>query len=919
MSGQPTAAFHHALLQQSIIRILLAAPTFPSPSTTITVPTASSNSGPNANSFSRASASAVHLLGEVFRRILCKYAADAGMNAERERRANLGWGDVIRAMEQVNGPAAMEELMEWCASRGPEGAEEAAAEGAKLQRPRLAAAKDEEEDDGQYHFVPLPKSLMVTRYLLDERDREAQEAALQLAARATLPSDDEYDTSSNSEEEDWPLSLLQEAERELISDAEEDEPVKARTAPLLLPPPIAFDPLKKEEEDLQLSNSISAPNGHREPKDEAPMDVDAIEVEPESPMDTATSKIETVDGRSKQLPAVPAPPKSSLPRRKVPPVPIDASLTSGANSYLTPASTLTGSSTDPSLLHMGKQRRTMALVLSDPQRFGPAPSLYGAAPPARSGSEPGQLPFVPGPSLLITLPRPGAQSAAPFFTPVHPYGRTAGGAGAPPGGSLTTVYRHNSDLFVAARTVCDPSLLRRATRTDDPAPLLDESFAERVFQGWPAERDLLEQAALGRGVLAPAVRVLKRQKELKRAEEGGSRKKKKRKKIGSISAMGGGVKGKGRQSGAGSMRGGPKGKARAASRPKQGKSKSIYVDDYDEDEFDEYLDDDAGGAHDDDDGGYGPRGSSSARRVVIEEDDDDSEDEDLKAPESGMLVHTWDWQNRDYTEAMLASQRLRGRLRSGGGVGAGGSGPPGVPANAAFPPPRPIAGSAAGPFIGPELHPGVSANAASTPPIMGPVPSSEPKPASEPAASTAAIPTSTSGLVDPIPATIKAPLINAVPEAVPATPETPPINATTEAVPATVEAPPINATTQAVPATAEAPATEAIMGSVPATLEAPVSEAAVQSVPAAFEAPPPGTVMEPASTAFEAPSSVTAMEPVLPPLESPASKAATENFVQSLPTSTAAGTAGPSGMDVAPAPTADKKGEEGREGATVSR
>ncbi|KAL9935075.1 hypothetical protein V8E36_006151 [Tilletia maclaganii] len=743
----PTAAFHHAQLEQGVIRILLAAPTFPSPSTTITVPAAagaqptssssaaatganasasagattaatSGGHGPNgiatpsaaaaaggsaasfASSFSRASSSAVHLLTEVFRRILGKYAMDAQHSAEREQRAVTGFGDVIRALEGVGGEEVLEELMEWCLARGREEGEVVAAEEARIQRPRLQGAPETHEDgDTEYHFRPLPRSLYATRELLDERDREAQEAARLLRTpRPLLSPSDSGDEDSSDEEEDWSLALLREAEREMEAETRLQENGSARgqiedsKTPLALPaPPKAETPihakLEAEAEPTSARMAVDGPlkampNGHAEADDAMHMDVDALESgqAPGSPDDVVMpDATATPDPQLPSIPPVPQLPRSRTPRHRVPRIPVDPSLSAGANSFLTPAATITGSSTDPALLHMGKQRRTIALVLSDPQRFGPSPSLYGAAPPARSGAEPGSLPFVPGPSLLITLPRPGAQSAAPFFTPVHPYGRTAGGAGAPPGGSMGSTYRHNSDLFLAARTVCDPALLRRATRTEDPAPLLDESFAERVFQGWSAERDLLEQAALGRGALAPAVRALKRQKEIKRAEEGGGkgRKKKKRKVGPGVSASSKG-KGKAVSSGSGAA-GGKKARGGAnratANRPggAKGKSRSIYVDDYDEDEFDDYLDGSGGRGNDDDDeGGCGPRsGSGRASRI---EDDEDSEDEELKAPESGMLVHTWDWQTRDYADAQLPLVRMRGRLRSGG--------PPGTPASA---------------------------------------------------------------------------------------------------------------------------------------------------------------------------------------------------------------------------------------------
>ncbi|KAK0550426.1 hypothetical protein OC845_002668 [Tilletia horrida] len=688
LHAHPTAAFHHAHLLQGIIRILLAAPTFPSPSTLITVSAPTKAGIPDTNpSFSRASAAAVHLLSEIFRRILCKYATDAAVHSERNGRAKLSWGDVVHVLEEIGGGDAIEELLEWCVSRGTAGADQAAAEGASLQRPRIAApihADDDERENLEFHFTSLPKSLGDARDLLDERDREARDVATHLNSQHALHAFEGEDSDAESisdSESHWHLALLREAEREFVDEVESQEHLHTKPAPLAVKMDVDGDETPSRDD-------FPPQERERDAAQEAQMDLDdeadllRADAQPETAgPEVGSSKAMNVN----ELPPIPQPPRSRQRRNRVPPIPIDASLSSEANSFLTPAATINGSSTDPALLHMGQQRRNVALVLSDPQRFAPSASLYAVTPPARSGSEAGGLPFVPGPSLLITLPGSGAQSAAPYFTPVHPYGRAAGGAGAPPGGSLSTQYRNNSDLFLAARTVCEPSLLRRATRTEDPAPLLDESFAERVFQGWPAEKDLLEQAALGRGLLAPAIRVLKRQKEVKRMEEGGSRKKKKKRKIGLVGPSSATAKGKGKATGGagGSKRGGrggAKGSARASNRPGKGKSRSIYVDDYDEDEFDEYLDDPvANGMDDEDEGGYGPRGAlPTPRRGAYEDEEDDSEDEDLKPPESGMLVHTWDWQNRDYTDGALPIQRIRGRLRSGGpgsaGPVAGGSG-----------------------------------------------------------------------------------------------------------------------------------------------------------------------------------------------------------------------------------------------------
>ncbi|WFD44090.1 hypothetical protein MPSI1_002755 [Malassezia psittaci] len=137
------------------------------------------------------------------------------------------------------------------------------------------------------------------------------------------------------------------------------------------------------------------------------------------------------------------------------------------------------------------KRRRLAHCFADPQRYVPNDSMYGCVyvhPPSPS--------WVPGPSLLITIPSAqgmmeDSTHATPVFMPIHPHGRPV--AMAPPSGSLypSLAYRSPAQLYTGVRMVATPSLQRVFTRSGDPPALLDDHYTERVFHGMAVSRTLM--------------------------------------------------------------------------------------------------------------------------------------------------------------------------------------------------------------------------------------------------------------------------------------------------------------------------------------------------------------------------------------------------------------------------------------------
>ncbi|CAO1629608.1 unnamed protein product [Jaminaea pallidilutea] len=168
-------------------------------------------------------------------------------------------------------------------------------------------------------------------------------------------------------------------------------------------------------------------------------------------------------------------------------------------------------------------RRRLASLLAQPSRYEPSDVLYSSLP-----ARPSCLPWIPGPSHLVTLP--STVGAAPHFTPTRPKGRSGlsmGSVGGQLGGVSTPTlgYRHPRMSEDAARyflsraplvaqaagstsnnaggaiggsgeaianpsseggaTTVRSSTLHRSLHLFDPEPLRDESHVERVFRGMP--------------------------------------------------------------------------------------------------------------------------------------------------------------------------------------------------------------------------------------------------------------------------------------------------------------------------------------------------------------------------------------------------------------------------------------------------
>ncbi|WFD48719.1 hypothetical protein GLX27_003389 [Malassezia furfur] len=137
------------------------------------------------------------------------------------------------------------------------------------------------------------------------------------------------------------------------------------------------------------------------------------------------------------------------------------------------------------------KRRRLAHCFADPMRYVPNDSMHGCV-----YVHPASPAWVPGPSLLITIPSAqgsveDSAHATPVFMPVHPHGRSV--AMAPPSGALfpTLGYRYPTHLYTGMRIVAPPSLLRVFSRSGDPPALLDDHRTERVFHGMAASRTLM--------------------------------------------------------------------------------------------------------------------------------------------------------------------------------------------------------------------------------------------------------------------------------------------------------------------------------------------------------------------------------------------------------------------------------------------
>lgn len=206
--------------------------------------------------------------------------------------------------------------------------------------------------------------------------------------------------------------------------------------------------------------------------------------------------------------------------------------TSSVPALISALTTLAASGETPAYLPMnntpgGKIRRRLASLLCQPSRFDPSDVLYSSLE-----GRPSAIPFIPGPSHLVTLPPPGAPGGgAPRFTPTKPRGRplSMGSIGGELGGASqpTLGYRRprmaaevaryllagapvisqrsailaaeaegagsNGDISAAAlaaaaaaqsgEATIRPSTLHRTLHVYDPEPLRDEAHAERVFRG----------------------------------------------------------------------------------------------------------------------------------------------------------------------------------------------------------------------------------------------------------------------------------------------------------------------------------------------------------------------------------------------------------------------------------------------------
>lgn len=137
------------------------------------------------------------------------------------------------------------------------------------------------------------------------------------------------------------------------------------------------------------------------------------------------------------------------------------------------------------------KRRRLAHCFADPQRYVPNDSMHGCV-----DLHPASPAWVPGPSLLITIPSAQGNMeesahATPVFTPIHPQGRVV--AMAPPSGALfpTMSYRFPAQLYNGVRVVAPAPLLRVFSRSGDPPAVLDDHHTERVFHGMAASRTLM--------------------------------------------------------------------------------------------------------------------------------------------------------------------------------------------------------------------------------------------------------------------------------------------------------------------------------------------------------------------------------------------------------------------------------------------
>lgn len=237
---------------------------------------------------------------------------------------------------------------------------------------------------------------------------------------------------------------------------------------------------------------------------------------------TDETKESSGDIRARNLPSLPGgtdqPAGRSMPSHHSSSVPALAAALSG----------LASSGEVPAFLPMsstagGKIRRRLASLLCQPSRFNPSDVLYASLP-----ARPSSMPFVPGPSHLVTLPPAGAPGGgAPRFTPTRPRGRplSLGSSGGDLGGASQPVlgYRHprmasevaryllanapvisqrplgsdaggdvtssaagpaaGDDAAQSGEATIRSSTLHRSLHIYDPEPLRDDAHVERVFRG----------------------------------------------------------------------------------------------------------------------------------------------------------------------------------------------------------------------------------------------------------------------------------------------------------------------------------------------------------------------------------------------------------------------------------------------------
>lgn len=451
--------------------------------------------------FSGASANATFIMAELMQRYLQLLTRNSADFACQSNRTDTNVWDVCSALEDIMGPGATDDLLEWASFEGvlkrdasisrPEGI---SAQLAKLGE--LVGAPRTEPTPAYYTTVSAPNPTLLEAEAIAEQCRDEEllwgDAPVEPAAPLTLP------PTFDGYIPDYlpPLPDLRPHDDDMdIEDEHADhkpepqpapgtEPTPSEPAPAPTPMTVAAVP---ETQAQAVGRDGIRRVWRRRAQRYYGVLADAPSVRPELPSIEAVRSIRPVAPQKRRA-------ESSLRMFADELEELESDPASHIPVYLTSTSMIRSQQTHvpASLLRdIAVKRRRLAHSFADPLRYVPNDSMHGCV-----NVHPASPSWVPGPSLLITIPHnkdsdEDESRAMPVFSPVHPHGRAV--SMAPPAGALfpTLSYRHPAHLFTSLRLVAFPDVQRVVSCVDDPPALLDDHRTEQVYHGITVSRDLL--------------------------------------------------------------------------------------------------------------------------------------------------------------------------------------------------------------------------------------------------------------------------------------------------------------------------------------------------------------------------------------------------------------------------------------------